>query len=130
MPGIRVTIDEGANIHDADKSGKTPLHYAARAGAMDAVELLLHLGAKPNVPDIYGSMPRDEAEYWAVKQPAGDSGQHRIGCLAVLEVLERWSAQRSDAPNMEAQRRKLEILARSRGIAVPWLGALHSSPMD
>ncbi len=130
IPGIKVTIDEGAHIHDADRSGKTPLHYAARAGAMDAVELLLLSGAKPNVPDIYGSMPRDEAEYWAVKQPAGDSGQHRIGCLAVLEVLERWNAQRSDAPNMEAQRRKLEILARSRGIAVPWLGALHSSPMD
>ena len=130
MPEIMEMIKAGANMNDADKSGKTPLHYAARAGAMDAVELLLSLGAEPNVPDFDGLMPCDEADYWAVTQPAGDSGQLRKGCLAVLEVLERWNAQRSDALYVQAIRRRLEILARSRGIAVPWLGALHSSGMD
>jgi len=113
MPEIMEMIKAGANMNDADKSGKTPLHYAARAGARDAVDLLLRFDADPNVRDRYGFMPRDEAEYWAVKQ--------QPGCTDVLEVLARYKAQRSDAPYVEAQRRKLEILARSLGIAVPWL---------
>mmetsp|Transcript_101305 Transcript_101305/g.174942 ORF Transcript_101305/g.174942 Transcript_101305/m.174942 type:complete len:155 (-) Transcript_101305:516-980(-) len=47
-----------------DKSGYTPLHYAARAGHMEAIRLLLRCEADPNAATTLGrSTPLHRAAY-------------------------------------------------------------------
>ncbi|EDQ85652.1 uncharacterized protein MONBRDRAFT_34181 [Monosiga brevicollis MX1] len=46
-------------IHDEDKNGRTPLHWAAASGCANAVQELLRRGANPQVTDRRGASPRD-----------------------------------------------------------------------
>jgi uncharacterized protein len=45
---IEALIDAGANIHETDKNGVTPLHHAVRFRSPAAVETLLRRGAAVN----------------------------------------------------------------------------------
>jgi ankyrin repeat protein len=51
-----------------DRSDRTPLHYAARWGHKDVVELLLAKDADVNVKDNQGQTPLSLAEEEAHKQ--------------------------------------------------------------
>src|SRR5688500_1691147 len=58
---IRLLAKAGANIDEADPpSGRPPLHFALQH-SMEVVELLLELGASPNVRTVTGEAPLDMA---------------------------------------------------------------------
>ena len=52
----------GAKVNAKDKSGDTPLHYAALGGYKDVAELLLASGAEINVKDGKGMTPLGRAK--------------------------------------------------------------------
>lgn len=45
---IDAILDAGADIHETDKNGVTPLHHAVRFRSLEAVEILLSRGAAVN----------------------------------------------------------------------------------
>jgi len=49
----------GANPHTKDGAGTTPLHAAAFANSVDAIEILLKYGANPYARDYMGRRPID-----------------------------------------------------------------------
>ena len=54
-------LENGANPSLKDKRGMTSLHYAARYGFKDIVNLLISYGVDVNVRDFNGF----NASYWA-----------------------------------------------------------------
>ncbi len=60
LPVVEVLVRAGADIHQADGSGLTPLHEAARWSPA-AFPLLLRQGADPNARDADGKTPMDYA---------------------------------------------------------------------
>ena len=53
----RLLLQAGTNVDIQDNSRKTPLHWAAHAGAVDAVRALLQKGAYKGARDDYGRIP-------------------------------------------------------------------------
>ncbi len=61
---VQAFLDAGADPHHIDdvaSYGNSPLHYAAQAGSLEAVRLLLAVGADPTVENETGEYPRDLA---------------------------------------------------------------------
>jgi len=56
---ISILVSHGANVDVRDKHLRTPLHRAAQFGHVQAVQLLLRLGADPNAQDENGWTPLD-----------------------------------------------------------------------
>ena len=50
-------LSQCLNINQTDKYGKTPLHYAAKSGCKDIVELLLSQGVDVNILDQHHETP-------------------------------------------------------------------------
>jgi len=48
---------EGINIDEPDRWGKTPLHYASQRGASTSAIYLINSGADMEKKDIYGNTP-------------------------------------------------------------------------
>jgi ankyrin repeat protein len=77
---MRFLIEQGADIdelcpekslHDPTLCGsRSPMHFAARSGQQEAMELLETLGAKTDVKDINGKTPRDLLEEWKEERKA------------------------------------------------------------
>lgn len=59
---VHAYIARGADVNFADKSGGTPLHWAAARGLKDIVELLLSKGADSKQTDEDGELPLDIAK--------------------------------------------------------------------
>ena len=59
---VHAYIERGADVNHVDKSGGTPLHWAAARGLGEIVELLIRHGADPSCKDRDGEMPRDIAK--------------------------------------------------------------------
>ncbi|MCC6696353.1 MAG: ankyrin repeat domain-containing protein [Candidatus Hydrogenedentes bacterium] len=66
-----VSADPGI-VEAADESGATLLHFAAAAGRVDVVKLLLDKGADPNVANYDGETPLDLAEEVKASQEIRD----------------------------------------------------------
>jgi ankyrin repeat protein/cell wall assembly regulator SMI1 len=90
---LRAFLDAGADVDHIDSEssrGNTPLHFAARSGAIEAVRLLLARGADPAISNAKGDLPRD----LAVK------AKH----AAIAELLEQAAAGRTSAtPKLESE---------------------------
>ena len=56
---ITILVHNGANVAVTDNHLRTPLHRAAQFGHVQAVQLLLRLGANPNAQDKNGWTPLD-----------------------------------------------------------------------
>lgn len=52
IAAIKYLLEIGVDVNAADCYGNTPLHYAARAKYVEAMELLLDYGAAKDVPNI------------------------------------------------------------------------------
>jgi len=66
-------LDHGARVNYQDRSGRTPLHFAARGGKIDIVQLLLDRGASVNAED---------KDKWTALQVAAKEGY-----LEVVQLL-------------------------------------------
>lgn len=87
---VRAFLDAGADpdyIDDVASNGHAPLHYAAQAGAVEAVRLLLARGADPTAENETGERPRDLAA--------------RGGHDRVVEALSDAEAARPLGPSFE-----------------------------
>ena len=51
VDGVRLLVSLGANVNAVDHDGATPLHRAAHAGALQAIDVLLEAGATVDVRD-------------------------------------------------------------------------------
>jgi len=58
---VKLLLDKGANINDADRNGFTPLHHAIDKGNSEVVQLLLDRGANINDADRNGFTPLHQA---------------------------------------------------------------------
>ena len=56
---VRVLLEKGYNVSQADKAGLTPLHQAAMRGKVSTVELLLSKGANTQAKDKHSNTPLD-----------------------------------------------------------------------
>lgn len=71
----------GQNLDATDEKGRTALHYAAEFDQPDMVQLLIEMGADPNVLDAKGhtpadkvialGLPRDSSVLWKLREGGG-----------------------------------------------------------
>ena len=76
---VEVLLEAGADPTAADRSGDTPLHYAASAGDSESIEALLDAGADVTARNTRGDSPADVATsmagssvYWRLLVPRGE----------------------------------------------------------
>jgi len=60
----RPGVETGTFMRDCRTKGETPLHRAAAFGDEEAVQLLLHAGAKLDAKDAYGDSPLSWASWY------------------------------------------------------------------
>jgi ankyrin repeat protein/beta-lactamase regulating signal transducer with metallopeptidase domain len=100
---VAALLAQGANINEADGSGKTPLHLAADFGAKLVPELLLAKGAQINARDNTGNTPLHAAAGFAAvsedllelliakgadvkaRNEAGQTPLHRVSTIRRLD---------------------------------------------
>lgn len=85
-------IEDGADVYGTDKHGWTPMHYAARFGTGEAVEVLLEAMIKGkesaiNTPDQDNHTPLYHAARWNVRHP--DVVQLLLDQGAEVDVLDK-----------------------------------------
>ena len=90
---IERLVKAGADLHETDKNGVTPLHHAVRFRSAAAVETLLRLGANVNQTcKRSGSTALHRAVTWSgAPATAGKSDQAR----EIIEILLRYGADPS-----------------------------------
>ena len=78
VAAVRALLAHGASINLANRTGFTPLHHAAEAGAADVLSALLAAGADPSIASAQGALPIDTA------RRRGD-----VGLVRALEAASR-----------------------------------------
>lgn len=87
---VRLLLDAGANIEQADANGETPLLMALINGALDSANLLVERGANVRASDWYGQTPLFAAvdlRNLDVAGPTRDNGVDRQAALELIRVL-------------------------------------------
>lgn len=100
-------VERDPSLTAARFSGRTLLHFAAGAGCIDAVALLLRLGTDPNVPDRGGHIPL----YSVANECASETGPEIVRALvrAGAQVDASGGVTRATALHMAARRGHIGI---------------------
>jgi hypothetical protein len=69
------------DINDIQYTGSTALHAAAYYGQKNVVKILLDYGAKTNIKNNFGNLPKDEAMTQEIKNLLEEAEKDRIGIL-------------------------------------------------
>jgi ankyrin repeat protein len=67
---VKLLLDKGADVNQADLAGVTALHVAAREGDLELIQMLVDRGAKLDRKDEYDKTPLD----WTAETPSGAGG--------------------------------------------------------
>ena len=51
MEMMIILLDAGSFVNETDNLGKTAMHYAAKYGKLEWIELLYDYGGDPSIPD-------------------------------------------------------------------------------
>ena len=107
MAFVRETLAQDATLTTSRFAGKTLLHYAAGAGCLDIVALLLRLGANPTTQDDGGHPPL----YRVANECATDAGPHIVQALvqAGADINAASGVTRATALHMAARRGHLAL---------------------
>jgi ankyrin repeat protein len=73
---VKLLLDKGADIDDADNDGITALYVASEAGALNVVQLLVERGARVDVRDNSGGTPLHQAAKYTKGDVAAFLLQH------------------------------------------------------
>lgn len=87
---VRMLLDAGAPIEQADADGVTPLLIAVLNGAFESARVLVERGANVNAMDWYGQTPLFSAIDWRnldVPGPTRDNGVDREAALDFIKLL-------------------------------------------
>ena len=87
---IEALLDAGADIHETDKNGVTPLHHAVRFRSPAAVETLLRRGARVNQPCARSGSTALHRAVTSTGAP-GTSGK-QAEARQIVEILLRYGA--------------------------------------
>lgn len=126
-------ISNGAgHSHVAEDTGMTPLHYAARSGNYDLVQLLLKSGASRTVKDHEGKTPEEYAVGDKVKDALSTSKpkkgdkkskgkkkkkQHQQRCVSVYDIED--SSDEDEEENGKGAKKKVNQKQQQKKNAVP-----------
>jgi hypothetical protein len=69
------------DINDTQYTGSTPLHAAAYYGQKDVVQLLLNYGARTDIKNKFGNLPKDEAMTEEIKNILEENEKDRIDIM-------------------------------------------------
>lgn len=83
--GVRLVLDRGARVTEADETGQTALHVAAAQRDEAVVRLLLERGARADAVDQQGRTPLDVALGRGARGRAGAAPPARPGIAALLQ---------------------------------------------
>lgn len=61
LPIVNVSLQYGANLHEKDSAGRTPLHYCAAIGSIEIFERLISHGGNAYEQTIGGETPLAKA---------------------------------------------------------------------
>jgi ankyrin repeat protein len=67
---VKLLLDKGADVNQADLAGVTALHVAAQEGDLALIQMLVDRGAKMDRKDEYDKTPLD----WTAATPSGAGG--------------------------------------------------------
>ena len=84
LPTTLALLDAGAEIHLADRAGRTPLHAAVQCAMPDLVARLIQAKADVNRTTEAGRTPIDLSIYWALRNPMNNRDSTAIIRLLVL----------------------------------------------
>lgn len=87
---IEALLDAGADLHETDKNGVTPLHHAVRFRSPAAVETLLRRGAAVNQTCKRSGSTALHRAVTSTGAP-GTSGKH-LEAKQIVEILLRYGA--------------------------------------
>ena len=103
IEAVKLLLDNGADVNRADLAGATAIHFAARQGNLDLIQLLFDRGATLDVKDEYDKTPLD----WTDGGPSGAGGltimPERPEAAALIRRLMRLPATGADNVSHEAE---------------------------
>eukprot|EP00117_Sycon_ciliatum_P021112 scpid31410/ scgid3224/ Ankyrin repeat domain-containing protein 55 len=91
------------SVHDLDKNGRSPLHWAAVCSRVDVCAVLLEFGASPNLKDKHGLSPLDYSK------------QKSLSYVSALFTCFDWDSR----PNLSTTASRISLLNRWSGRVAP-----------